>query len=273
MRFKIFAAALSAVVLSAAFQSAEAGFVIDNFNVGSVAVSGTSAESNDNPQISTINTPSGDSGFDKRDVSTSYSQLGGGSRTLQTFYSSFSENAGGNGLGVLTMGKDLLTSGTSHSSLGQNGTMFWYRQDGGSVDLTKTGTSEDGLRVVVSAASNVGVTQLLPTSEFNAFDVNGNTASWNLPLASGSYWTNYATDWTYASPGFDWTQVLSLSFAMTRQASMGGPANSALLGNPAFATSVSFDSIQVVPEPSTYAMALAGVACGAWQMVRRRRAR
>jgi formylglycine-generating enzyme required for sulfatase activity len=28
-----------------------------------------------------------------------------------------------------------------------------------------------------------------------------------------------------------------------------------------------------IPEPSTYAMALAGLACGAWQMVRRRRAR
>jgi hypothetical protein len=28
----------------------------------------------------------------------------------------------------------------------------------------------------------------------------------------------------------------------------------------------------VVPEPSTYAMAFAGIACGAWQMVRRRRA-
>ena len=32
-------------------------------------------------------------------------------------------------------------------------------------------------------------------------------------------------------------------------------------------------AIMAVPEPSTYAMALAGLACGAWQMVRRRRAR
>jgi hypothetical protein len=29
----------------------------------------------------------------------------------------------------------------------------------------------------------------------------------------------------------------------------------------------------VVPEPSTYAMALAGLACGGWQMWRRRRLR
>jgi autotransporter-associated beta strand protein len=32
-------------------------------------------------------------------------------------------------------------------------------------------------------------------------------------------------------------------------------------------------SISVVPEPSTYAMALAGLACGGWQMMRRRRLR
>lgn len=31
--------------------------------------------------------------------------------------------------------------------------------------------------------------------------------------------------------------------------------------------------VALVPEPSTYAMALAGLACGAWQMARRRRAR
>ena len=29
--------------------------------------------------------------------------------------------------------------------------------------------------------------------------------------------------------------------------------------------------LAVVPEPSTYAMALAGLACGGWQMCRRRR--
>jgi len=34
-----------------------------------------------------------------------------------------------------------------------------------------------------------------------------------------------------------------------------------------------FRLVSPVPEPSTYAMALAGLACGAWQMVRRRRAR
>jgi hypothetical protein len=31
--------------------------------------------------------------------------------------------------------------------------------------------------------------------------------------------------------------------------------------------------LAVVPEPSTYAMALAGLACGGWQMMRRRRLR
>jgi len=32
-------------------------------------------------------------------------------------------------------------------------------------------------------------------------------------------------------------------------------------------------NLVVVPEPSTYAMALAGLACGGWQMMRRRRLR
>jgi hypothetical protein len=30
-------------------------------------------------------------------------------------------------------------------------------------------------------------------------------------------------------------------------------------------------SISAVPEPSTYAMALAGLACGGWSMFRRRK--
>jgi hypothetical protein len=32
-------------------------------------------------------------------------------------------------------------------------------------------------------------------------------------------------------------------------------------------------SVQAVPEPSTYCMALAGLACGGYKMFRRRRAR
>ena len=38
-------------------------------------------------------------------------------------------------------------------------------------------------------------------------------------------------------------------------------------------TSATAMTITVVPEPSTYAMALAGLACGGWQMYRRRRLR
>jgi hypothetical protein len=40
-----------------------------------------------------------------------------------------------------------------------------------------------------------------------------------------------------------------------------------------FNAATGFISITAVPEPSTYAMALAGVACGGWQMMRRRRLR
>jgi hypothetical protein len=62
-----------------------------------------------------------------------------------------------------------------------------------------------------------------------------------------------------------------------------GPAYTATIGNATAFESFSFSpnnngvwtigTAQAVPEPSTYCMALAGLACGGYTMFRRRRAR
>ena len=44
-------------------------------------------------------------------------------------------------------------------------------------------------------------------------------------------------------------------------------------GNTTTGFSLGLVSVQAVPEPSTYAMAIAGLACGGWQVFRRRRTR
>ena len=262
MRFKIFAAALSAVVLSAAFQSAEAGLVIDDFNNNSTSSSGSSTAPGD--LVKSTSTPSGNSGFDTRSSDINFNQFGGSGRTAANFTGSFAVNTGGNGLGVLSMGKDALTSGSSYNTLAQSGFMSWYNQNNSAVNL-----AGDGLQVVIAASSTSGRPDNSPIPSFNAYDINGNHALWSPgPFAPGTYTGNYATDWGYTGT-FDWTQVTRLEFGNGRLFTSGDRAA-------AFATSVSFDSIGVVnpvPEPSTYAMAFAGLACGAWQMVRRRRAR
>jgi len=94
-------------------------------------------------------------------------------------------------------------------------------------------------------------------SAYGAFDMSGNIEEWNsLTGAAGSsrglrggYWGSYASG-------------LSSSGRYTSDPSDGGSYIGFRLASPV-----------AVPEPSTWVMGLAGIACGGWQMIRRRRAR
>ena len=94
-------------------------------------------------------------------------------------------------------------------------------------------------------------------SAYDAFDMIGNLREWNdLTGAAGSSRGLRGGNWGYfASP-------LSSSVRGTNVPSFEDSGVGFRLASPV-----------AVPEPSTWVMGLAGLACGGWEMVRRRRAR
>ena len=91
-------------------------------------------------------------------------------------------------------------------------------------------------------------------SFYDTFDQSGNVFQWNdLDGTSGSSRGVRGGDWLNPA------SILSSSFRVTTDPSFEGNAFGFRLSSVA------------VPEPSTWAMGLAGLACGGWQMVRRRK--
>jgi hypothetical protein len=279
MRFKnsyaaAVAAAVAAVVFSAAFQPAEAALVvIDDFNNTPVSISGSSSNVGGTSFtiLSLDSTPSGNTAFTNRFAGVDITQSGGsGTRTAANFYASTSVNSGSNGLGVLTAGKNAIATGTAYPNIFQLSLFYWV---GDVSNLTDTGIlSVDKMRVVIAAASTSGTGVSLAGPGFTVFDVNGNTAAWTPPFAAGTYEGKFDTDFVYdvqnAPFVFDWTQVTQLNYGWERS------ANSSAASAPAFATSVSLDSITIVPEP-THMVSVAGIgaALGAWRLRKLRRSR
>ena len=97
-------------------------------------------------------------------------------------------------------------------------------------------------------------------SFYGTFDQNGNVHQWNDLdglASSGSSRGHWGGDWAT-------TDLFDLS------------SSNSYSGGPSFENNqlgFRLASPVAVPEPSTYAMALAGLACGGWQMWRRRRLR
>jgi fibronectin-binding autotransporter adhesin len=157
---------------------------------------------------------------------------------------------------------DLIGSGTLTGS-GHTLAVLGAFQPGNSPG---TVTLDTGFTLDLSGATSTTfeITDLLFTA--GTYDlVNGNGSVvfggiLNLAFSGGSY-----ADGTNVLQLFSNTGGFSGDFASV--VSTGLAAGQAATFNAA----TGFISITVVPEPSTYAMALAGLACGGWQMYRRRR--
>jgi autotransporter-associated beta strand protein len=129
-----------------------------------------------------------------------------------------------------------------------------------------TVTVDAGFTLDLSGATSTTFDITNPLFTAGTYDlVNGNGSMifggiLNLAFSGGSY--DNGTDVLQLfenTGGFsgDFTSVVSTGLAAGQFATFNATTG----------------SISVVPEPSTYAMALAGLACGGWQMFRRRRLR
>jgi formylglycine-generating enzyme required for sulfatase activity len=92
-------------------------------------------------------------------------------------------------------------------------------------------------------------------SAYEIYDMSGNVREWNdLTGAAGSSRGLRGGNWN--SPAFDFSSSSRLALAPSNESNFNGFR----LASPV-----------AVPEPSTYAMALAGLACGGYSMFRRRK--
>ena len=260
MRFKnsyaaAVAAAVSAVVFSAAFQPAEASIiVIDDFTQAQVATaSGTTS------QVSADVIQSGSfGGFNNRETYAQYGQsLPRGTRTVLS-------TSNGTGTGIVQLTNS--GAGTGQTSATDATSFFnWYFDPAGaSLDLT--GQQYPGFWIETAATSST------PGNAFTGFiTVYTGTADDTVTLDLPGMWApNTGTGILFSTlsamnPALDFTKVTSLVVGIQNVAS--------LPGSTAYNASANFTVISV-PEP-TQMVSVAGIgaAYGAWRLRKLRRSR
>jgi autotransporter-associated beta strand protein len=129
-----------------------------------------------------------------------------------------------------------------------------------------TVTADTGFTLDLSGATSTTFDITDPLFAAGTYDlVNGNGSTifggiLNLTFSGGSYDNGTDVVQLFSNAGGfsgDFTSVVSTGLAAGQFATFNAATG----------------AISVVPEPSTYAMALAGLVCGGWQMMRRRRLR
>jgi len=155
---------------------------------------------------------------------------------------------------------DLIGSGTLTGS-GHTLAVLGAFQPGNSPG---TVTLDTGFTLDLSGATSTTFEITNPLFTLGTYDlVNGNGSMifggvLNLAFGGGSYADGTDVLQLFANTGGfsgDFTSVVSTGLAAGQFATFNATTG----------------YVSVVPEPSTYAMALAGLACGGWQMFRRRR--
>jgi formylglycine-generating enzyme required for sulfatase activity len=158
------------------------------------------------------------------------------------------------------------SAGSTGNFANYNNTAVWNSQSG---NVTTVGT-------------NGGA------SVYGAFDMSGNLSEWNDLTGSAGAFTNSASFYgTFDQSGnvYQWNDYDGLapsgSSRGLRGGSWGGSAFSvSSSGRSAIGPSIENNDVGfrlaspvAVPEPSTWVMGLAGIACAGWGAYRRRRAR
>ena len=263
MRFKnslaaAVAAAVSAVVFSAAFQPVQAApILIDNFTT---AIGGTTATGNSPTVTAQIDGSVGVSGLDFRTVfGRSFQGLTPrGSRTTS--------------VGVFNSGSGTLllsSNGAGTASIATDAETYYNTSDpSGAVNLTTGGN--DAFQIKTGAVSNN-----LSSMSAYVFVADNVGSAYYHTLPTQSFWTSFTTyDIPFSAfPGIDFTQVGIFGVGMSPQTDSTGSSQT-VAGNVAFSSSVTFTEISLVPEP-THLVLVAGVgaALGAWRLRKLRRSR
>jgi hypothetical protein len=250
------AAAMSAVIFSAAFQPVQASIiVIDDFTQSQVA---TNSGGSTTPNVFATDTGSGDfGGFSDRDTSASYGQASTrGVRTVQS-------SSNGSGTGTLQLTNSGAGNGTTPVSFA-TGAYSYFGYLGTPIDLT--GQQYPGFWIETAATSST------PSNAFKGYmqvstGGGAQTVTYDLPdmwapnTGTGILFSTLST----INPNLDFTQVDGVYVGIRNTAT--------LAGSTAYNATANFTAISV-PEP-THMVFVAGVgaALGAWRMRKLRRNR
>lgn len=256
------AAAVVAVVFSAAFQPAEASIItIDKFTTsGTVTASGGSGVAAVTDTALTQTQPGGFGGFNERELATSYGQATTrGTRTVLS-------RSNGSGTGTLQLTNDGTGTGATPVDFFDSDaySFFGYIATVGDVNLT--GQEYAGFRITTAATSST------PANAFKGFlylvtTGGSQDALYELPgmwAPNTDTWIPFST-LTAINP--------SLDFANVSQLYVGIRNTAALPGSTVYSATANFNAI-AVPEPSHMVfVAGVGAVLGAWRLRKLRRAR
>jgi hypothetical protein len=249
------AAAMSAVVFSAAFQPVQASIiVIDDFTQSQSA---TNSGGSNIANVSATDNKSGDfGGFSDRATNATYGQASTrGVRTVQSTSNS-------SGTGTLQLTNDGAGNGTTPVSF-SNGAFSYFGYLGTSIDLT----GQQGFWIETAATSST------PANAFKGFMQvstlgSAETVTYDLP---GMWAPNTGTGILFETllainSNLDFTQVDAVYVGIRNTGTLDGST--------AYNATANFTAISVVPEPSQMVfVAGVGATLGAWRLRKLRRNR